>query len=174
MNKILFWFFSVTIQFFIFLVLYVVLRNLNPEGIIFYQGINLLGFLSGLYFLFYFLIKRNLDYALSRVPIILTSALLAYAFLMTLPVVLDRSITLHFLSYLSTNSPASIPNIQKDFIENFVVNSKAVEKRVDEQLVIGNIYIDDDQVFISKRGLFMHQIFDLLVKVFKINPTYKN
>jgi hypothetical protein len=168
-----YWFLTVLIQFLLFLFIYILVRNINPQGIIFYQGLTLIELLSLVYLLFYFLKKKSIEYALTKLPIIFTSAILAYSFVMTLPVVLDRSITLHFLSYLTSNSPSTVSKIQKDFIDNFVVNSQAVEKRVDEQLVIGNLYIEDNQIYISNRGFLMHRIFDFLTKVFRINTTYK-
>ena len=172
MKNLLSWFLSISTQFFIFIIMYLVVRNINPGGIIFYQGITLIGVLSTGYLIIYSYKGKSIEYLFNKVPVVFTSAIISYSFLMTLPVVLDRSITLHFLSHLSSNSPSTVSQLQKDFIENFVINSKAIEKRVDEQLVIGNIYIEDNNIYISNRGVLMHKIFDFFIKIFRINPTY--
>ena len=158
--------------FLVYVLMFIVQRHLSPNEIIFYQGMRLLGALTLAASIYYIWRTRTLEGLFNKLPGIFIGILLGYSFLMTLPVVVDRSITLHFLGYLSTHSSASPEDIRIDFVDKFVINSAAIEKRLEEQVSIGNIYIEDGKVSISKKGLRMHIFFDYLATVFRIKPTY--
>jgi hypothetical protein len=168
------WFYAVFIQFVLFLIIFILLRNVTPDGIIFYQGMRVIEILAVLLFLFYIAKNKQLDYLTDKLTIIFASSILSYSFLMTLPVVLDRSITLHFLNHLYQSERDDLSGIQKNYVENFVYKHQAIEKRVKEQLEINNIKIEKNQISLTPKGIFMNKTFDFLCEVFKIKTTYNN
>ena len=93
---------------------------------------------------------------------------------MTFPVVLDRSITLHMYSYLEKHPNGSaISDLRNDFVIVFVDKSKAIDKRIDEQLLLGNVNIQNNKIFLSPKGLSTHEFFKKLTLIFNIKPSYQ-
>ncbi|MBU3576959.1 hypothetical protein [Polynucleobacter sp. UK-Kesae-W10] len=158
--------------FLVYILIFIALRNLSPNEIIFYQGMRLLGVMALATSTYYIWRARALEGLFVKLPAICIGILLSYSFLMTLPVVIDRSITLHFLGYLAAHPSASPEDIRIDFVDKFVIKNAAIEKRLEEQVSIGNISIVDGKASISTKGLRMHNFFDYLATVFRINPTY--
>jgi hypothetical protein len=172
MNKLLVTLFQAFIFLFVYIVGLIIQRNIDPDGIIFYQGIRLILALAFMATIVYLLWIKNLSNTIDKLPVLFIGVLLCYSFLMTLPVVIDRSITLHFLGYLSKHSSAKVDEIRADFIDGFVIKAAAIEKRMDEQEATGNVKIIDGRVYVTSKGKLMHVVFDDLATYFKIKPTY--
>jgi hypothetical protein len=115
---------------------------------------------------------RLLNVAYINSPVYFCFAVLSFAFLSTFPVILDRSITLHMYNYIAKNPGVSVDMIRSNFIEEFVVSHNGIEKRVIEQQVLGNIYVVDDQIYLTDSGDKSYKFFQFLNKAFNIRPTY--
>ena len=106
-------------------------------------------------------------------PVYFSYAILAFSFLSTFPVILDRSITLHMYHYLYLNGPSTEQQIQENFIEEFLIKNNGINKRIQEQVALGNIIVIGDKVQLSNSGIESQKFFSLLNNIFHIKPTYK-
>lgn len=168
-------FFRKTIVLFIsYLFLFFLVRMFSEEYIIFYQGIFLLLASLVMFISYDYFICKKLNIILTNLPIYFSYALLSYSFLMTFPVVLDRSITLHMYSYLYKNPGANINQIQDDFVGGFVYDSKAIEKRIEEQIFLKNISSNGDSFYLTDKGNNSHLFFMYMSDFFNINTTYSD
>ena len=59
-----------------------------------------------------------------------------------------------------------------NFVEQFVVKSKAIEKRVKEQVVIGNIAIEDGRMRITDRGRALTSSWIRLADIFSVSKDF--
>ena len=107
-----------------------------------------------------------------NLPIYFMFCTLAFAFLTTFPVILDRSITLHMYNYLAKNPGVSEIEIRKNFIDEFLITNKGIEKRIREQEVLGNVSVIKNRVYLTKSGIHSYKLFNNLNKLFNIKPTY--
>lgn len=147
-------------------------RVFDSTGIVFYQAMSIIKFSTVVFFIV-FVIFYLKGINISHFVIYFISCILFfYSFVMTLPVVVDRSITLHMLAYLDNKPIASTEEIRSDFINKFVINSAAIEKRIQEQEAIGNITTNEGNVQITPKGMAMHKFFDKLARFFNFKPTY--
>lgn len=167
------WFFQVVFITFSYLILFVLVRNFYSSEIVFYQG-NRLIIINSLFWavLFYVSAKFSFNQLIAKLDIIFTAAILCFAILSTFPVILDRSITLHMLHKLNVEKTVSVKELQADFVENFVYGANAIEKRIIEQVEIGNVSLDGENVIITKKGEKYQVFFEYLNSLFNIKTTY--
>ena len=96
-----------------------------------------------------------------------------YSFFITVPALLDRSISLYLLRLLEVEqSAASQHQLNTWYINGFVYHNNAVMKRLNEQVYSGNIKLVDDCYTLTDRGRFILKVNDLFVSLFKTDARY--
>jgi hypothetical protein len=164
-----------SIFFVLFLTILVVKRKIYPSQIIYYEGIWIIIIMTilgiGISFLKDFLTSRPNAFVSHIILGVLLGATGSYAFHITLPTLLDRSISMFVLSSLHANN-LNVPELQCNFVEQFIVKSKAIEKRVKEQVVIGNIAIEDGRMQITDRGRALTSSWIRLADIFSVSKDF--
>ena len=80
------------------------------------------------------------------------AALLVYAFHITLPTIIDRSISLFILSRIDPAKGQTIEEMEQAFSDGYVSGHDAVCRRIDEQLVSGNVREQNGRYVITPQG----------------------
>lgn len=147
-------------------------RNIT---VFFYRGILLLLVAS----LFTMIIAIIVNLVSSRniftVRDVLLSLVLVFCinlvFFTHVPVTGDRSISVFLLGYMSNQSDKILSNdeITRAFVDRFVYEYGSMDKRLDEQILSGNIFKDKNGYRITKRGIFLIKLFNLVADIFVID-----
>ncbi|MDA9782556.1 hypothetical protein N9B91_02715 [Gammaproteobacteria bacterium] len=79
--------------------------------------------------------------------------LVGYSFSISLPTVIDRSLSFYFLEKIKQHDGAINRNAMSEiFINDYMIEYKLVEMRLTEQLRSGTIEMLDDCIVLTKRG----------------------
>jgi hypothetical protein len=148
----------------LFLVLFIALRHLRPQGILFYQGIGLAALVAFCQF--------ALDWKQGRVPRAqalkdsMLSFLLIYCFVFTIPTTVDRAYSVKMLMRMG-EAPAGMSkeDVAQMFVNGFLQEG-AVDKRLKEQAATGSIEERDGRYSLTATGRFLDRAFRLTQAVF--------
>jgi len=153
--------------FFTNFVLFIFLINLNLFNTYFYEGIFCLLISSFLSFLVYKK-SENLKYILL---ILLTSFSINLSFFVLFPVALERSISVNMLREINLKYGESEFNFNQvlEINNSFTNSSEFTNKRIDEQIVSGNIVMNEmGNYSMSKLGKLTLKLFDLVSLIYDI------
>lgn len=143
------------IFFIVFLAALIIKRKIEPAPIIYYEGIwiivIMIALLVGSGLLFAWLTSSSKTFASYIILGVLLGAAGSYAFHITIPTLLDRSISMFILALLDSNN-LTMSEIQCNFVKQFVVKNEAIEKRVKEQIATENIRVEDGRLQITEQG----------------------
>jgi hypothetical protein len=144
-------------------------------SILFYRGIIFLVtacFLMLLLMLFYKKISygRMFTYRDIILSVVLIFCL-NLVFFTHLPVTADRSISVFILGYMNKYSNKTLtPNeISTLLIKKYVYGYGAVNKRLNEQVLSGDISLKGNEYQITKQGKFLMRLYSVIADVFSIN-----
>lgn len=84
---------------------------------------------------------------------VFTGLLVLYGLHATVFTIVERSVSINVLRYLSTGESQSYDKIEKNFIDTFVYRDKAVCKRLDEQIHLGNVAVEGGRYSITPKGM---------------------
>jgi hypothetical protein len=103
----------------------------------------------------------------------IVSVLVMYAFHITVPSLLDRSISLYILGLTHEGSAFTETAYKDCFVRGFVEKNGAIEKRLAEQLRTGNIVLGKNGRYeLTQRGVAIHALNTLLVQIFNTDRRY--
>ena len=143
--------------------------------VFFYRGIVLLAVSCILILLGMVVYKRSSQASLFTYrDVILSIVLLAsinLVFFTHLPVTAERSISVFLLSHIDKHSQTTLTNqeITKIVVDKYLYEFGAIDKRLYEQIISGNIVRDGNGYKISKRGKFLLKMYALIIDVFNID-----
>lgn len=158
---------KILIFFVIFNIVFSLTRNFFENGILFYQGI-LTAFVTLIIFIIFYLLKKiKIDYNL-----LIASFFICYSYLITIPALLDRSISLYFLTLLDKKGTLTLNEIDQYFINDFVYNKGSSKKRLDEQQFSGNIRLENELYKINDNGRRINKLNGFLSKIYKTDQKY--
>ena len=150
-----------TVFFLIFLVVFTVNRQLFERQIIFYDAplcLALTALVIFLVFLVVALVKRPPARSLlAHVPAALVVFVLAgYSFSITVPALIERSISLFIVARVSAAGAEGITanDLQSHFYDEYILRNDAVPKRLEEQIVSGNMVLKGDRYVASLYSRF--------------------
>lgn len=152
---------------------YIVVRKLYPASAIFYQGILILLFSAIICFVLFYFVDKRLKcgmYVNSMACII--SIFAAYSIHITIPSLLDRSISLYILGLTAENYANTKSEYERMFYEGFVQKNGAIEKRLDEQVLTGNLELENGRYKLTSRGTRLYKIDLFLANLFNVEPYY--
>lgn len=110
----------------------------------------------------------------SSLPIAAAALSLSFniCFLVLLPVTVDRSVSVYLLSTLDQR-PMSPAELQRAFIDSYVVKMGAIDRRIDEQRKSGNVTVSPDgKVRLTKQGQRFMAFSRLIARLFATDPRF--
>lgn len=96
------------------------------------------------------------------------------AFLVVVPVTVDRSISVFILGRMAGESGRvhSVDEIRRMFVDGYVVENRQIERRLEEQLLSGNLEHAGDGFRISAQGLGFIQLAKASAWLFDADPRF--
>ena len=89
-----------------------------------------------------------------------TGALLLYGLHATVITIVERSVSINVLRFLSDGAGQPYATIEKNFVDTFVLRDKAVCKRLDEQIRLGSVAQENGRYSITPKGLRTFKILE--------------
>lgn len=157
------------IFFIIFIILYILIRQFFPSKIIFYQGLILIALL---FITSIPIAKKLLIHWQDAIYCSIIFFLTAYSFHITIPSLLDRSISLYIIGLTHEHKIVSVADYQKYFYSGFILNNGAIEKRVNEQIATGNLNCNQSVCSLSEKGSRTYDVNVFLARLFNVDPRY--
>jgi len=167
-------FFCLGTVFFIFLFRTKLLTNID---ILFYRGIGLL-IISSIFLSAAMILYQKISNGFFTLRDIILALVLFFCVNLTffthLPVTAERSISVFLLDYLNKNPERFLTKeeITKIFIDKYLSEGKAIEKRLHEQLFSNNIIKEGNSYKISNQGKNLMKFYRLIASIFKINKSF--
>lgn len=167
---------AVLLGFMIFIALLhsAILRS-NP--ILFYRGLMLAMLDAGILALLLLLAFRRLrgGDAATLLASVTASLSVNLAFLVVIPVTIDRSISVFLLSRIEAappEAPLDVPGLRDVFIRDYVFDMAQVDRRIDEQTRSGNISVDHGKIRLSAQGARFMRLSRYLSTMFGTDPRF--
>ena len=170
-NKFLLFTFAIFLYLFIFICVYLIHINFFRVNVIFYSSlvdsVIALIIFFGLYnSINFFKHITNFESSL----IILLLFFIGYSFSISLPTVIDRSLSFYFLEKIRQHDGAINKTAMKQmFIDDYMDEYKLVEMRLTEQLKSGTIELKGNCIVLTKRGYLVTTFSDFFRKNFLAN-----
>ena len=148
-SKLKTFFLAISLYLFIYALIYLVHINFFRVNVIFYSAL-LDSFIALIIFLVCFVSTRVFKKFSNFESCML---LVGYSFSISLPTVIDRSLSFYFLEKIKQHDGAINRNAMSEiFINDYMIEYKLVEMRLTEQLRSGTIEMLDDCIVLTKRG----------------------
>jgi len=137
------------------------------SGKLYFFRMFIYAIISGVLLLGGFIALRRFDVELIFSGVII-SILMVFFFISIFSAVVDRSYSVFSLNYLEQHREEAftMEEIEKNFIENYIIGLDATQRRINEQLRIGNIEEVKDGYKITKKGTRLIKIFRFIEKIF--------
>ena len=153
-SKLKTFFLAISLYLFIYALIYLVHINFFRVNVIFYSSL-LDSFIALIIFLVCYVsarvFKKFSNFESCMLFFILL--LVGYSFSISLPTVIDRSLSFYFLEKIKQHDGAINRNAMSEiFINDYMIEYKLVEMRLTEQLRSGTIEMLDDCIVLTKRG----------------------
>ena len=144
-------------------------------GILFYRGIALAlvaALVTGIIAMWP--ARRTSD---SSLPIAAAALSLSFniCFLVLLPVTVDRSVSVYLLSTIEQREDSGVTSaqLQKSFVDGYVVRMGAIDRRIDEQRKSGNVSVDaGGMVHLTKQGEHFMSLSRMVSRLFGTDPRF--
>lgn len=154
---------------FAYAIFLVAIRNMFPDGIVFYQGVAICLFVSLAICFIMFLVKLP---ATENMLVSVAIFFMLYSVNITFPALLDRSISYYIIGITAKDGSADIDRYRQGFYNGFVVNNKAIEKRLNEQIATGNITCNDGVCYLTSKGKALYRVNLFLATLLKLDTRY--
>ena len=142
-----------------------------------YKGILLLFIVSLILLITLILLKKfilkDMDIKDIIIMILLFSSVHLYVFCMV-PVTIERAYSVFMLNEITKleNQTITLEYTEELFIENYVRNNEALQKRFNEQIVTGTITeVSDDTYKLTNKGNFIVSLFHFFDKLYNVNSN---
>jgi hypothetical protein len=139
------------------------------DGVIFYQGVLICVLISLLNF--FFLKRFKFDMKLKVVYSLMVFFML-YSFNITFPALLDRSISYYIIGVTASENGLSVVQYQEAFQRGFIINNAAIEKRLSEQIISGNINCVDGLCRLTDRGYMVYKANIFMASLLRLDTRY--
>jgi len=152
-------FFAAVLLIAAFMLVFLAINTLHflyfPVSVVLYDSIVDAGLALALFALFYLLVGRRwfAFTGLEATLIGLVGGLLCFNYAITVPAVIDRSLSIYILEKLAQRGGAiKLDAFPEIFIKEYMVEHRLVDIRLTEQLQSGTIRIEDGCVRLTPRG----------------------
>lgn len=103
----------------------------------------------------------------------LTTALIIFSFLATVPLNLDRSFSVWMLNKtIESERAPSIEELENKASQFFAPSGGEIKRRINEQILLGNLKVLQNQVELTDRGKITWRINRLISDFFGLNKKY--
>ena len=148
---------------------------LGGMGVLFYRGIGLLVIATLLTALSLVVLRRaRFPRLIGWRDVILVAALLFsgnLVFFTHFPVTADRSLSVFMLGYLDgRNAALTRDEIEAVLVERYVLAGGAADKRIEEQLVSGNLGLKDGRYALTDQGRALMESYRVIAWLFAVDP----
>jgi len=148
------------------------------NGLVFYRGLVacLLVFICHWIVMIIFSKNQNTSQGIfSLNPFSVSTIVLCFnaCFLTIFPVTVDRSVTTFLLEEIEKKPGMTAEELEKIMIDDYIVRRKAIKRRIEEQLVTGNITYENGQVTLNKQGKGFLNLCKMIRTVFKLPDRSK-
>ena len=170
-SKLKTFFLAIFLYLFTYALIYLVHINFFRVNVIFYSAL-LDSFIALIIFLVCFVSTRVFKKFSNSESCMLFLILLlvGYSFSISLPTVIDRSLSFYFLEKIKQHDGAINRNAMSEiFINDYMIEYKLVEMRLTEQLSSGTIEILDGCIFLTERGYLVTKFSSYFRKNFIAN-----
>lgn len=139
--------------------------------LLFYRGIILIFIvliltISGFIYLHY---KKNIWRIESIISATIIAFLLHIAFFITVPVTLDRSISIFLLNDINNHEQGlTKQELTDDFTSKYIYNDDAIGRRIFEQTTSKNISVSNEIVKIDNQGQYFLKIMNFVKNIYGI------
>ena len=154
----------------LFILLLSLKRNFFP-GIIFFDGILTILIITIFMIIFFIFNESNHIKKDVKIYLVIISSLLVLLFHTTVISIVDRSVSIFIMNEIKNKNPDQ-NMIKKSFIKNFTEGS--VDKRLNEQKIMGNIYEINNKIFLSNKGEIFYSFFYFIKILFKTDDIILN
>jgi hypothetical protein len=113
----------------------------------------------------------------SSLPLAAAAVSLAFniCFLVLLPVTVDRSVSVFLLSTIERRQDAGVDSrgLERAVVDDYVVNMRAVDRRIGEQRKSGNITVDPDgKIHLTRQGERFMVLSRVVARLFGTDPRF--
>ncbi len=152
---------SSIINFLLGIILFPLAYQIVPKtlfnGLVFYRGLTaclVVFFIHWFAMLFIYRGAKNPQGLLNLNPFSVAVIVLCFnaCFLTIFPVTVDRSVTTFLLEEIKKNPGMTHEELEKLMIDDYIVRRQAIKRRIEEQLVTGNITYENGRVNLNKQG----------------------
>ena len=174
-NFFIFYFLGFLFSLIIFIVLFHIDFGVKT---FFYKGI-LITFVSLIcQFIFLFKLNNLKKFLLNKLHIYIV-CLATFCFTLTLHTLvltsLDRAISIFFIGFMNKNEKGLTKEEIKDtFYEKYFEEDDAIGRRINEQIITGNLTKINEKYELTDRGKSTYKILFFLGKIFNVNDKYIN
>ncbi len=162
----IFYFFLLVFFSIIFFIL-IRLPIFKEENVLFYRGIILL-FLTSLIYLFLgYLVRKKISFFLILNSLIFCLSL-HLVFFVVFPVTFERSVTMFLLKTIAKNKEIRKSDLERILITDYIQKNQALEKRLEEQIKIDLLEVNNDRVKITEKGKKFLEISELIKKIYDV------
>ena len=165
--------------FLFYLTIFTVDRQIFAREIIFYNALNVL-WLTGCILIVLWLVgalRRVSNRAMpARIPLaILLFLFMGYSFAITVPALINRSISLFMISQVVESGAEGITReeLQDKFISQYVIDNGAIPRRLSEQVVTGNFLLRGNHYVATDGGKLTFRIYKAFLRAFKTSEDYR-
>ncbi|MGI9230051.1 MAG: hypothetical protein ACR2P9_09365 [Gammaproteobacteria bacterium] len=156
-----------------YILLFILKRQLAPHANVLIEGLLILfAFTPVVIAVLVLLYKKRvltLEGTVGAAMIFIASA---GCFYMTVPAIVDRSVTLYLMNLLDNNEQGmSIEEIRTEFIDVYFNKSGGIEKRLNEQLDSGNLAYNNGTYQITNAGKRTMTIARILSYIHALDPN---
>lgn len=156
------------VNIFLFCISLVVFRQFHA-GVIFYEGLAICLVLSLLNFGLVSYWRR--DKGMNVIHSMLVFFLL-YSFNITIPALLDRSISYYIIGVTANEGDSNLEQYKTAFLKGFINNNGAIEKRLNEQVISGNVVCMDGACRLSDRGYMIYKANIFMASMLHLDTRY--
>jgi hypothetical protein len=141
------------------------------KSVLFYRGVvylttSLLILLIVILFIYLKLKKGNIETMISA---LIVSFAIHLSIFVVFPVTFDRSVSMYLLNTINnSNGSISKKDLENRLISDYVLESKAVERRINEQSTTGFVE-NKDNVKLSSKGKAFLEISEIIKKIYSLN-----
>ena len=151
---------------------FAVKRHLSPAAIVLTEGAWLLVvFVPIVGVVLVWLNQRGVFTLDASVSVFVIFLLSAFCFNLTVPAIVDRSVTVYLLNSLdNSNDGMTEQEIQREFMHTYFDENYAVRKRLREQVDSGNVRYDGDRYHVTKDGRTIMTTVRFLSMLYNLDP----
>ena len=142
--------------------------------ILFYRGLIIAAIVALVTGIMGEMIGRRLGDASLAIAATAVSFSLNVCFLVLLPVTVDRSVTVYLLSTIEQQGDGSTaPTLERAFVDGYVRDMHAIDRRIDEQRKSGNIVVSrDGRVRLTPQGQRFMTFSRIVARLFGTDPRF--